>query len=108
MDEAGRALAHLRAKAPVRWVEAPGYRPFWAITGHADIMEIERANTLFTNWPRPVLVTAEADELHTGAGVRTDPYGRPTAPGGARDRLDHLSQQRLDRTRRRCVRRPAA
>jgi hypothetical protein len=35
----------------VSWVEAPGYRPFWAITRHADIMEIERANTLFTNSP---------------------------------------------------------
>ena len=38
------ALAHLRANAPVSWVDVPNYRPFWAITKHADIMEIERAN----------------------------------------------------------------
>ena len=59
-DEAGlhAALAHLRADAPVSWVDAPTYRPFWAITKHADIMDIERANTLFTNWPRPVLAVA--------------------------------------------------
>ena len=39
------ALAHLRATAPVSWVDVPNYRPFWAITKHADIMTIERANT---------------------------------------------------------------
>ncbi len=49
------ALTHLRANAPVSWVDVPGYRPFWAITKHADVMDIERANALFTNSPRPVL-----------------------------------------------------
>jgi cytochrome P450 len=65
------ALAHLRAGAPVSWVDAPDYRPFWAITKHADIMDIERNNTLFTNWPRPVLATRQGDELQSEAGVRT-------------------------------------
>ena len=65
------ALAQLRASAPVSWVEVDGYRPFWAITKHADIMDIERNNTLFTNWPRPVLTNAEGDELQANAGVRT-------------------------------------
>ena len=40
------ALTHLRANAPVSWVDVPGYRPFWAITKYTDVMEIERANTL--------------------------------------------------------------
>jgi cytochrome P450 len=72
-DEAGlhAVMTHLRAHAPVSWVDVPNYRPFWAITKHADVVEIERANTLFTNWPRPVLVTAEADEIQAGMGVRT-------------------------------------
>ena len=30
----------LRAEAPVARVEAPGYKPFWAITKHADILQI--------------------------------------------------------------------
>ena len=38
------ALTHLRANAPVSWVDVPNYRPFWAITKHADIMDIERDN----------------------------------------------------------------
>ena len=64
------ALTHLRATAPVSWVEVDGYRPFWAITKHADVMAIERANTMFTNSPRPVLMTAESDELQAGGGHR--------------------------------------
>ena len=30
----------LRADAPVALIEAPGYKPFWAITKHADILQI--------------------------------------------------------------------
>jgi cytochrome P450 len=82
------ALAHLRANAPVSWVEVPNYQPFWAITKHVDIMDIERENMLFTNWPRPILLTAEADEIQTAAGVRTlihmdDPQHRVVRAIGA-------------------------
>src|ERR1700737_3843783 len=65
------ALSHLRSDAPVSWVDVPNFRPFWAITKHADIMDIERDNVLFTNWPRPVLVTAEADETSNATGGGT-------------------------------------
>jgi cholest-4-en-3-one 26-monooxygenase len=30
----------LRAEAPVAYVEADGYRPFWALTKHADIVQV--------------------------------------------------------------------
>jgi cytochrome P450 len=70
------ALTHLRANNPVAWVDNPPYRPFWAITKHADITAIERDNNLFLSEPRPLLVTAEADDfgkqqLETGTGLRT-------------------------------------
>ena len=65
------ALARLRLERPVSWVDQPGYRPFWAITKHSDIMDIERDNTTFTNAPRPILITTEADDLHAGSGVAT-------------------------------------
>lgn len=65
------ALAHLRTNAPVSWVEVPSYQPFWAVTKHADIMAIERADDVFTNAPRPVLVTAADDERQAAVGVRT-------------------------------------
>jgi cytochrome P450 len=107
------ALAHLRANAPVSWVEVPNYRPFWAITKHADIMDIERDNVLFTNWPRPVLTTAQGDELQTAAGVRTlihldDPqhrlvraigadWFRPKAMRALKVRVDELAKNYVDK-----------
>ena len=107
------ALTHLRADAPVSWVEAPGHRPFWAITGHADIMEIERANRLFTNSPRPVLMTSESDELQAAADVRTlihmdDPqhrvvraigadWFRPRAMRALSARVDELAARYVDK-----------
>ncbi|MFE6862210.1 cytochrome P450 [Nocardia sp. NPDC057668] len=65
------ALAHLRADNPVSLVRAPDYQPFWAITKHADVMAVERANRLFTNWPRPVLMTSASDEMQQAVGIRT-------------------------------------
>jgi hypothetical protein len=34
------ALTHLRVHAPVSLVDCPPYRPFGAVTKHADIVEI--------------------------------------------------------------------
>jgi len=106
-------LAQLRASAPVSWVEVPGYAPFWAITKHADIMEIERANDIFTNAPRPVLVTREGDEQQAALGIRTlihtdDPlhrdlraiganWFRPKAMRALQDRADELAKRFVDR-----------
>jgi cytochrome P450 len=106
-------LTHLRANAPVSWVEVPKYRPFWAITKYADIMEIERANTIFTNWPRPVLATIEGDEFQASAGVRTlihmdDPqhrdvraigadWFRPKAMRALKTRTDELAKIYVDK-----------
>ena len=73
------ALTHLRAHAPVAWVDKAPYRPFWAITKHADIMEIERANTLWINEPRPLLATAAAaDRSATSCGTKYLPSGGMT------------------------------
>lgn len=107
------ALAHLRANAPVSWVDVPRYRPFWAITKHADVMAIERENTVFTNWPRPVLATTEGDEQAAALGVRTlihldDPqhrvvraigsdWFRPKAMRAMKLRVDELAKIYVDK-----------
>jgi hypothetical protein len=107
------ALAHLRANAPVSRVEVPNYKPFWAITKHADIMDIERNDALYTNWPRPVLTTTEGDELQAAAGVRTlihldDPqhrvvraigadWFRPKAMRALKVRVDELAKSYVDK-----------
>ncbi|MEQ9142726.1 MAG: cytochrome P450, partial [Parvibaculaceae bacterium] len=50
-------FAKLRKEEPVRWTEPDGYRPFWTVSKHADIMEVERQNDKFLNDPRLTLQT---------------------------------------------------
>ena len=52
-------FARLRDEDPVHWCEPAGYRPFWAITRHADIIEIERQHDRFVNKLRTKLLTIE-------------------------------------------------
>ena len=117
-DALHAALTHLRENNPVSWVDVPPYRPFWAITKHADIMEIERQNDLFTNFPRPLLAIAEADDtflrdIEAGTGLRTlihmdDPHHRdvrkigvdwfrPKAMRDLKVRVDELAKQYVDK-----------
>lgn len=114
------ALAYLRAHEPVVRVESKLYRPFWAITKHADIMAIERENDLFLSEPRPLLATAAADDLakeqlEAGMGLRTlihmdDPHHRkvriigadwfrPKAMRDLKVRVDELAKRYVDRMR---------
>jgi cytochrome P450 len=114
------ALTHLRANNPVAWVDNRPYRPFWAITKHADIMAIERENDLFISGPRPLLATSAADDmakeqLEAGMGLRTlihmdDPHHRKVRAIGAdwfrpkamRDlkvRVDELAKRYVDKMR---------
>ncbi|AMD54213.1 cytochrome P450 [Mycolicibacterium fortuitum subsp. fortuitum DSM 46621 = ATCC 6841 = JCM 6387] len=115
-----RALTHLRANNPVAWVDNRPYRPFWAITKHADIMAIERDNELFISEPRPLLATAAADDLakqqlEAGMGLRTlihmdDPHHRkvraigadwfrPKAMRALKVRVDELAKRYVDKMR---------
>ncbi|MDT5236275.1 MAG: hypothetical protein QOF47_2262 [Mycobacterium sp.] len=107
------ALTHLRDNAPVSWVDVPDYQPFWAVTKHADVMEIERANSVFTNSPRSVLMTLEADAEQAAIGVSTlihmdDPqhravraigadWFRPKAMRALKERIDELAKRYVDR-----------
>ena len=56
------AFATLRREAPVALIQADGYLPFWAVTRHADIMEVERRTGEFQNGDRPTLTTIEAQK----------------------------------------------
>ncbi|MEW2353723.1 cytochrome P450 [Spirillospora sp. NPDC029432] len=134
LDEAGRALADpaayaddarlhaamalLRREAPVHWVDRPGYNPFWAITRHADVLEIERNHEIFLNAPRPLLATAVQDRINRqraeqGVGLRTlihmdDPdhrvvraigadWFRPKAMRDLEPRIRELARRYVDR-----------
>jgi cytochrome P450 len=54
----------LRRNNPLGLVEAEGFDPFWAVTRHADIVEISRRHDLFNNGARATtLVPRAADQL---------------------------------------------
>ncbi|MFC5751604.1 cytochrome P450 [Actinomadura rugatobispora] len=112
------ALALLRREAPVHWVEPDGYHPFWAITRHADVLEIERNHQIFLNAPRPQLLpSAVEDEIERqaeqGLGLRTlihmdDPdhrviravgadWFRPRAMRDLEPRIKELARRYVDR-----------
>jgi cytochrome P450 len=52
----------LRREAPVHWCAPTGFRPFWAVTSHAEITIVSKANARFTNSQRTYLAPAEAEQ----------------------------------------------
>ncbi|NUP80954.1 MAG: cytochrome P450 [Nonomuraea sp.] len=112
------ALTLLRRESPVHRVEAPGYNPFWAVTRHADVLEIERNHALWLSAPRPVLRRAEIDAALAahrarGTGLKTlvhmdDPehrvvraigadWFRPKAMRALEVRVRELARRYVDR-----------
>lgn len=62
------ACALLRRESPVHRVESEGFYPFYAITKHADVMEIERQHDRWLNAPRPILGPKEGDDQRKVSG----------------------------------------
>lgn len=63
------AFDRLRREDPVHWTAPRDYRPFWAVTRHADIMAVELNARNFLNDPRQFLVTrADEDMLFEQTG----------------------------------------
>lgn len=52
-------FTRLRADDPVHWTEPDGFRPFWSVTKHADILEVERQQDKFLNAPRSKLLSID-------------------------------------------------
>jgi cytochrome P450 len=57
-------LAWLRSEHPIAWADPEGCRPFWVVTRHADIREIERQPAIFNAGPRNTLLPIEAEEAN--------------------------------------------
>lgn len=54
--------ARLRAEDPVHWTQPAGFRPFWSVTRHADIVAVEKASDVFVNRLRTYLSPVSAEE----------------------------------------------
>src|ERR1700751_772288 len=67
-------FTRLRREAPLAQVQAEGYDPFWAVTRHADIMEVERRSEDFSSGELPVTLTIQ--EARARAAASTMPMPR--------------------------------
>jgi cytochrome P450 len=110
------AARRLRDEAPISRVSLPEYQDFWAITRHADIMEIERNADVFTNAPVPVLqaraaydagvaeeagavktlVQMDGDEHRAHRNIVSD-WFRPANVKRLNDRVTQLAKESVDR-----------
>jgi cytochrome P450 len=55
----------------VHWCEPTGYRPFWAVTRHADIKAISSQPERFANAPRTMLLAKQLEDQGLTRGIRT-------------------------------------
>ena len=58
----------LRAEDPVHWVEHPDVNPFYVLTKHADVLDVELHPNEFLNAPRAILGDKKADEMRAMQG----------------------------------------
>lgn len=56
------AFAEIRRDAPMAMTAETDYAPFWVVSRHADVMEVERQGTIFFNEPRPTVVSPKESE----------------------------------------------
>ena len=83
----------LRREMPLAVARRTGFDPFWVVTRHADILEVERQNDLFHNGDRATTVTPidldqkvrMADGRLAASAAHARPHGqsRPRAPTAA-------------------------
>ena len=52
-------LAWLRQNSPIHWCEPDGFQNFWAITRHADIIEVSTQPELFSNEADSIVVLSD-------------------------------------------------
>ena len=92
-DRSHAAFAWLRKNAPLDVAQVEGFDPFWVVSRHADILNIERQNDLFHNEDRSAtLTTIEADRR-----VREMMGGSPNLLRSLvqMDNPDHMQYRRL-------------
>ena len=65
------AWARLRKESPVTFMRPDGYKPFWAITKHADIIEVSKQPEKFRSAGRFILFPEQAEAM--GASLEEAP-----------------------------------
>jgi cytochrome P450 len=68
------AFAWLRRTMPLAIAEPEGVDPFWVVTKHADILEVERNNDLYHNGDRATTITSRANDQRVRAMMGGSPH----------------------------------
>ena len=67
--------AGIRKNDPLAWIETESHKPFWVVSKHSDILEIERQHDKFLNTAQSVLqskkVEKQIEESGQGQLLRT-------------------------------------
>jgi cytochrome P450 len=107
------AAKRIRDESPILRVALSDFAPFWAITKHSDVAEIERNPDVFTNAPMPVLapmangsgmgespvktlIQMDGDEHKAHRNVVND-WFKPGNVKKLQARVDELATQSVDR-----------
>ena len=73
VDNAHVIYTDMRKNDPVSLIETDEYKPFWAVSKHADIIEVERQHEKFLNTQNSVLIRRKDEEIRAAnpAQMRT-------------------------------------
>jgi cytochrome P450 len=69
-DRAHAIYTDMRKNDPVALIETEEYMPFWAVSKHADILEIERQHEKFLNTQNSVLIRRKEEEIRAESPVQ--------------------------------------
>jgi cytochrome P450 len=103
----------IRRDSPILKVKVEGYPDFWAITTHANVMEVERHPDVFTNAPFPTITPSSHVEAATNVPVKTliqmdgehhkahrnivNDWFKPVSVKSLQERIDTLARGSVDR-----------
>ena len=91
-DELFDAYRWMRANNPLGIAEVEGFDPFWAVTKHADILEISRNNQRFPSAVRATTLTTKAGDARAHAITGTPHLVRSLVQ---MDEPDHMKYRLL-------------
>ena len=107
------AAKRIREESPILKVSRPKFPEFWAVTKHADVMEIERHPDIFTNAPVPTLAPSDRVAAMSETPVKTliqmdgdehkahrdivNDWFKPGSVKKLQDRVDELARYYVDR-----------
>ena len=85
-------FTRLRREVPLGQVQAEGYAPFWAVTRHADIMEVERRSEDFSSGELPVTLASQKATAQAAASTMPMPRTLVSMDGAEHRAFRQLTQ----------------